>query len=120
MSLLRELEAKRVGHQLVHWPRGVDAEGLQSRHRRDEVYQLPRPIWLYVGRIAIEKSLEDFLWLPLPGTKVVVGDGPAREGLQRRIPTSCGAAIGTATIYRRTSPAPIASCFPRGPKRSAT
>ena len=48
--------------------------------------QLPRPIWLYVGRVAVEKSLEDFLELPLPGTKVVVGDGPSREGLQRRYP----------------------------------
>ena len=48
--------------------------------------QLPGPIWLYVGRVAVEKSLEDFLALPLPGTKVVVGDGPAREGLQRRYP----------------------------------
>ena len=47
---------------------------------------IPRPIWLYVGRVAVEKSLEDFLELPLPGTKVVVGDGPAREELQRRFP----------------------------------
>jgi glycosyltransferase involved in cell wall biosynthesis len=86
MSLLRELEGKRVGHHLVHWPRGVDAEIFNPGYRRDEVYQLPRPIWLYVGRIAIEKSLEDFLALPLPGSKVVVGDGPSREALQRRFP----------------------------------
>jgi glycosyltransferase involved in cell wall biosynthesis len=86
MSLLRELEGRRVGHHLVHWPRGVDAEIFHPRHRRDELYDLPRPIWLYVGRIAIEKSLEDFLALPLPGSKVVVGDGPSREGLQRRFP----------------------------------
>src|SRR6185369_15487655 len=50
--------------------------------------QLARPIWLYVGRIAVEKSLEDFLSLPLPGTKVVVGDGPSREDLQRRFPAT--------------------------------
>jgi glycosyltransferase involved in cell wall biosynthesis len=86
MSLLRELQGKRVGHHLVHWPRGVDAAIFNPRFRRDEVYDLPRPIWLYVGRIAIEKSLEDFLALPLPGTKVVVGDGPSREGLERRFP----------------------------------
>ena len=86
MSLLRELEGKRVGHHLVHWPRGVDAEIFNPGYRRDEVYQLPRPIWLYVGRIAVEKSLEDFLALPLPGSKVVVGDGPSREALQRRFP----------------------------------
>ena len=39
-----------------------------------------------MGRVAVEKSLEDFLSLPLPGTKVVVGDGPSREALQRRFP----------------------------------
>jgi glycosyltransferase involved in cell wall biosynthesis len=56
-------------------------------HRRGDVYAgLPGPIWLYVGRVAVEKSLEDFLSLPLPGTKVVVGDGPSRADLERRFP----------------------------------
>src|SRR3954453_5426270 len=86
MSLLHELRERRVGQRLVHWPRGVDATFFNPRHRRDEVYALPGPVWLYVGRVAVEKSLEDFLGLPLPGSKVVVGDGPAREGLQRRYP----------------------------------
>jgi glycosyltransferase involved in cell wall biosynthesis len=43
-------------------------------------------IWLYVGRVAVEKSIEDFLRLPLEGTKVVVGDGPARADLQKQFP----------------------------------
>ena len=87
MSLLHELQGKRVGGQLVHWPRGVDADVFNPVHRRDDVYAgLPGPIWLYVGRVAVEKSLEDFLKLPLPGTKVVVGDGPSREELQRSYP----------------------------------
>jgi glycosyltransferase involved in cell wall biosynthesis len=87
MSLLHELQDKRVGGQLVHWPRGVDADVFHPAHRRDDVYAgLPGPIWLYVGRVAVEKSLEDFLKLPLPGTKVVVGDGPSREELQRSYP----------------------------------
>jgi len=87
MSLLHELQGKRVGGQLVHWPRGVDADVFNPIHRRDDVYTgLPGPIWLYVGRVAVEKSLEDFLRLPLPGTKVVVGDGPSREELQRSYP----------------------------------
>lgn len=85
-ALLRELAARRVGHRLVHWPRGVDSRFFHPTRRRDEVYPLPRPIWLYVGRVAVEKSLEDFLSLPLPGTKVVVGDGPSREPLERRFP----------------------------------
>ena len=44
-----------------------------------------RPIWLYVGRVAVEKNIEAFLALDLPGTKVVVGDGPARAALAREI-----------------------------------
>jgi glycosyltransferase involved in cell wall biosynthesis len=87
MSLLRELQIRGVGRRLVHWPRGVDSGVFNPRQRRDDVYdRLPRPIWLYVGRVAVEKSLEDFLRLPLAGTKVVVGDGPSREDLERHFP----------------------------------
>jgi glycosyltransferase involved in cell wall biosynthesis len=86
-TLLEELRMRRVGRKLVHWPRGVDATLFHPRHRRASVYaELPGPIWLYVGRVAVEKNLEDFLELPLPGTKVMVGDGPAREQLQRKHP----------------------------------
>jgi glycosyltransferase involved in cell wall biosynthesis len=91
VSLIQELQRRGVGRRLVHWPRGVDDELFHPAKRRDDVYDYPRPVWLYVGRVAVEKSLEDFLSLDLPGTKVVVGDGPAREGLQRRFP---------ATIWR--------------------
>jgi glycosyltransferase involved in cell wall biosynthesis len=75
-----------VARQLVHWPRGVDATFFHPDQRRDDLYDLPRPIWLYVGRVAVEKSLEDFLSLSLPGTKVMVGDGPSRADLQRQFP----------------------------------
>jgi glycosyltransferase involved in cell wall biosynthesis len=85
-SLLRELQAKRVGRRLVHWPRGVDAGTFHPDRRRNDVYHLPKPIWLYVGRVAVEKSLDDFLGLPLEGTKVVVGEGPSRAELQNRYP----------------------------------
>jgi len=86
-SLLDELRGRRVGGRLVHWPRGVDATLFHPRHRDASVYEgLPRPIWLYVGRVAVEKNLEDFLDLPLAGTKVIVGDGPSREPLQRKYP----------------------------------
>jgi 1,2-diacylglycerol 3-alpha-glucosyltransferase/glucuronosyltransferase len=86
-SLLDELRTRRVGGRLVHWPRGVDAQLFHPRHRSTSVYEgLPGPIWLYVGRVAVEKNLEDFLDLPLPGTKVIVGDGPSREPLQRKYP----------------------------------
>jgi glycosyltransferase involved in cell wall biosynthesis len=85
-ALLHELRQKRVGRHLVHWPRGVDSTLFHPGARSDNIYSLPRPIWLYVGRVAVEKSLEDFLTLPLPGTKVIVGDGPSRPDLQRRFP----------------------------------
>lgn len=86
-ALLSELQERRVARHLVHWPRGVDATSFHPRRARGDVYgRLPRPIWLYVGRVAVEKSLDDFLGLPLPGTKVVVGDGPSREELRRRYP----------------------------------
>lgn len=86
LSLMKELAARGVGRRLVHWPRGVDTALFDPRRRRDDVFDLPRPVWLYVGRVAVEKSLPDFLALPLPGTKVVVGDGPSRAELQRRFP----------------------------------
>lgn len=87
-SLIRELDALKVGQKLVHWPRGIDAERFHPQRRRLSVFELPRPIWLYVGRVAPEKSIEDFLSLDLPGTKVVVGDGPSRAELQQRFPAA--------------------------------
>jgi glycosyltransferase involved in cell wall biosynthesis len=68
---------------VVLWPRGVDAELFRPRAAD---LGLPRPIFLSVGRVAVEKNLEAFLELDLPGTKVVVGDGPARAALQRKYP----------------------------------
>lgn len=86
-SIVRDLRERRVGQRLVYWPRGVDSELFNPSRRSLACYAgLPRPIWAYVGRVAVEKSIEDFLRLPLDGTKVVVGDGPAREQLQRQFP----------------------------------
>jgi glycosyltransferase involved in cell wall biosynthesis len=51
-----------------------------------DISNLPRPIFLAAGRVAIEKNLEAFLQLDLPGSKVVIGDGPARRALQRKFP----------------------------------
>ncbi len=66
------------------WPRGVDA-GL-FHPRKKGAFGLPRPIFLTVGRVAVEKNLESFLKLDLPGTKLVVGDGPARASLAKTFP----------------------------------
>ncbi|NYZ11363.1 glycosyltransferase family 1 protein [Azospirillum sp. RWY-5-1] len=66
------------------WTRGVDTELFRPRDK--SFLTDPRPISMYVGRVAVEKNLEDFLKLDIPGTKYVVGDGPAREELQKKYP----------------------------------
>ncbi len=66
------------------WPRGVDA-GL-FRPRISGALDLPRPVFLTVGRLAVEKNVEAFLKLDLPGSKLVVGDGPARSQLTKAYP----------------------------------
>jgi glycosyltransferase involved in cell wall biosynthesis len=68
------------------WSRGVDADLFHPHAGTD--LNLPRPIFLAVGRLAVEKNLETFLKLDLPGTKVVVGDGPARKTLVRKYPAA--------------------------------
>lgn len=83
-SLRRDL-AGRGFLKLQPWTRGVDL-GRFRPDEREPFAGLPRPIFLYVGRIAVEKNLEEFLRLDLPGTKVVVGDGPQREVLERTHP----------------------------------
>lgn len=67
------------------WGRGVDAD-LFSPGRSWRFAGLPRPIFLSVGRVAREKNLEAFLSLKLPGSKVVVGSGPALARLSRQFP----------------------------------
>lgn len=82
-SLKQDL-ARRGFQYLVDWSRGVDTELFRPREKN--VFDLPRPIFLCVGRVAVEKNLEAFLDLELPGSKVVVGDGPLLESLKRRYP----------------------------------
>jgi glycosyltransferase involved in cell wall biosynthesis len=98
-------ELERHGFRnLSQWSRGVDTDLFRPR-REDEadVFEgLARPVWLYVGRIAVEKNLEAFVGLDLPGTKVVVGDGPQREELSARYPEVRfeGARFGEALAAR--------------------
>lgn len=82
-SLKQELEANGFRNVRI-WTRGVDVG--QFRPISDASLPWPRPIWLYVGRIAVEKNVEAFLSLDLPGTKVVIGDGPARAALAHNYP----------------------------------
>jgi glycosyltransferase involved in cell wall biosynthesis len=69
---------------VVLWSRGVDTELFRPVGR--EHLDFPRPILAYLGRVAVEKNLDAFLALDLPGTKVVIGDGPDRVSLARRYP----------------------------------
>jgi glycosyltransferase involved in cell wall biosynthesis len=82
-SLRRELEARGFT-KLGPWTRGVDTHLFNP----DEPAELdfPRPIFATVGRVAVEKNLEAFLSLDLPGTRIVIGDGPQRAELERRFP----------------------------------
>lgn len=80
-------ELRRAGYARIRlWGRGVDSERFCPSDARDRLAELPRPILLYVGRVAPEKNLAAFLELDLPGSFVVVGDGPERARLQARYP----------------------------------
>jgi glycosyltransferase involved in cell wall biosynthesis len=82
-ALKRELSLKGL-HHTVLWPRGVDTDLFCIRDKR--FLPDPRPIFLYVGRVAVEKNIESFLRLDLPGTKYVVGDGPQLNRLIHDFP----------------------------------
>lgn len=86
---------------IMRWTRGVDTNLFRPRGKR--IIDAAGPIFLYVGRVAVEKNLEAFLSLDLPGTKVVVGDGPARGMLEHKYPETrfLGALIGEdlARVY---------------------
>jgi glycosyltransferase involved in cell wall biosynthesis len=82
-ALSRELSSHGFEH-LVLWTRGVDVPVFAAG--RPGMVDLPGPIFLCVARLAVEKNIDAFLGLDLPGSKVVVGDGPARADLQARFP----------------------------------
>lgn len=85
-SLARELEMRGIS-RIQPWTRGIDQDLFRPEGPGHPLMQdLPKPIMLNVGRVSAEKNLEAFLDLDCPGTKVVVGDGPALESLQRRYP----------------------------------
>ena len=81
--LREELGQKGFTHTVL-WPRGVDTELYRMRDKNF----LPdaRPIFLYVGRVAVEKNIEAFLTAKLPGTRYVVGNGPDLARLQKEYP----------------------------------
>ena len=83
-SIRQELVARGFQNLRV-WTRGVDRTVFNSSHRGET--RVGRPILLSVGRVSVEKGLDDFCRLEIPGaTKIVVGDGPYRKDLERRYP----------------------------------
>jgi glycosyltransferase involved in cell wall biosynthesis len=82
-SLMEEFGARGFKN-LGMWTRGVDSEQFKPERAID--LGLPRPIFVSVGRIAVEKNLPAFLSLDLPGSKIVIGQGPQEIELRRRFP----------------------------------
>ena len=108
-SLAHELAGRGIAHTR-RWSRGIDQNQFKPDGvRHPAMSALPGPVLLNVGRVAPEKNLEAFLDAPVPGSKVVVGDGPALESLKRRYPQVLflGALSGEelASAYR------AADCF---------
>ncbi len=85
-SVRRELREQGLT-DLSPWSRGVDLSNFAPGLNPPDFYwDLPRPIQLYVGRVAVEKNIEAFLKSSHPGSKVVVGDGPALARLRQEFP----------------------------------
>lgn len=84
-TLQSQLSARGFSH-LHLWRRGVDVRRFRRQASHPLLSGLARPIMACVGRLAIEKNLEAFLALDVPGTKLVIGDGPRRAALMTRYP----------------------------------
>jgi glycosyltransferase involved in cell wall biosynthesis len=85
-TLASEIEGRGIGRTHL-WPLGVDLELFNPRVApHPAMTDLPRPILLNVGRVAVEKNIEAFLKLDIPGSKVIVGGGPALERLKSQFP----------------------------------
>ncbi|MEQ8816456.1 MAG: glycosyltransferase family 1 protein [Thalassobaculum sp.] len=82
-SVAAELKERGFSN-VLEWSHGVDTRTFRPRGKG--FFDLPGPIFMYVGRIAVEKNLPAFLDLDLPGSKVVVGRGPDRDALMKRYP----------------------------------
>ncbi len=84
-SLQKELTGRGLNN-LLRWSRGIDMSLFKPMPQEEAPFGLKRPIFMTVGRVSVEKNLEAFLKLDVPGSKVVVGDGPARAKLETQFP----------------------------------
>jgi len=97
-NIENELSARGFNN-IARWSRGVDTDLYRPRPEAKGEHGpfagLPRPIHLYVGRVAVEKNVEAFLSLDLPGSKVVIGDGPQIDELKRKFPATVFTGVKT-------------------------
>ncbi len=84
-TLEKDLDGRGF-HNLMRWSRGVDETLFKPYTGSVLPDSLPRPVFMYVGRVAVEKNLKAFLDLDLMGSKVVVGGGPQLDTLRRAYP----------------------------------
>jgi glycosyltransferase involved in cell wall biosynthesis len=81
---MKETLASHGFKNLEYWTRGVDIDHFIPRE--STLQELPGPIAIYLGRVAVEKNIRDFLDIDFPGSKVVIGHGPALAELKERYP----------------------------------
>jgi glycosyltransferase involved in cell wall biosynthesis len=81
-SLKKELKEHGFKH-LKYWGRGVDTDLFRPRSK---LLHLDSPIMVYMGRVSVEKNVRTFLDLDIKGSKVVIGDGPDKESLEKEYP----------------------------------
>ena len=108
-SIGAELDRRNFTNVKI-WTRGVDHD-LFKPYPRDHL-DLPRPIVLYAGRLAVEKGIDDFIALKVKGSKVLVGDGPERARLERLAPDAHFLGVRHAEDYARTLAAADVMVFP--------
>jgi glycosyltransferase involved in cell wall biosynthesis len=109
---------RSIGHELDRrnftnvkvWTRGVDRAVFKT-YSRDHL-DFPRPILLYAGRLAVEKGIDDFMRLKSPGSKVLVGDGPERQRLEKHYPGAHFLGFRHAEDYARTLASADVMVFP--------
>lgn len=108
-SIMQDLKSRGFNH-LHLMSRGVDTQIFNPQQKQFLDY--PKPILLYVGRIAPEKSIEDFLNLDYPGSKLVIGDGPQRHELQAKYPQAIFLGVKKAHELARYYASADAFVFP--------
>ena len=87
-SIERDLQRHRF-RRLARWSRGVDTDLFRPYGKNVAAYEkLARPILLYVGRVAVEKNIEAFLNAPVPGSKIIIGEGPDFTALKNNYPAA--------------------------------